>query len=295
MKILLLGGTSEAKAIAKELIALELEVIYSIAGLVRKPILDCEIIQGGFSHFSQKESIQNESIQKEGIKHRDGLTEYLLTEKIDYLLDVTHPFASKMTQQAIRSAQEVNIPYCAFVRPKWEAQEGDDWSLLEDENQLLNELALAVNVGSKNIFYTNGQLSRELAIELDAIAELNESFGPTRYIVRSAKETELPQHAHWIQAIGPFSFDDERDLLVENEVDLIVSKNSGGEATRAKLEAARGLGIRVLMLQRPLQQSLLQTQTELSIVKEFNTLAECVEDIKRAMIKIMMKEKSRAI
>ena len=271
MKILLLGGTSEAKVIAKELIALELEVIYSIAGLVRKPILDCEIIQGGFSRFSQKE----------GTKHRDGLTEYLLTEKIDYLLDVTHPFASKMTQQAIRSAQEMNIPYCVFVRPNWEAQEGDDWSLLEDENQLLNELALAVNKGCKNIFYSNGQLSRELAIEFDAIAELNESFGAARYIVRSAKETELPQYAHWIQAIGPFNFDDEKDLLVENEVDLIISKNSGGEVTRAKLDAARELGIRVLMLQRPLQQPLLQAQTESSIAKEFNSLTECVEDIKQ--------------
>lgn len=290
MKILLLGGTSEAKAIAKELIALELEVIYSIAGLVRKPILDCEIIQGGFSRFSQ-----NESIHKEGTKHRDGLTEYLLTEKIDYLLDATHPFASKMTLQAIRSAQEVNIPYCTFVRPQWEAQAGDDWSLLEDENQLLNTLALAVNAGSKNIFYTNGQISRALAIELDSIAELNESFGPARYIVRSAKETELPQYAHWIQAIGPFSFDDEKDLLVENEVDLIISKNSGGEATRAKLDAARELGIRVLMLQRPLQQELKSAQAEPNIGKEFNKIAECVEDIKREIKKIKMKEKPRAI
>ncbi len=277
MKILLLGGTSEAKAIAKELIALELKVIYSIAGLVRKPDLNCEILHSGFSRFSQ-----DESIKKENAKRRQGLTEYLFTEKIDYLLDATHPFASKMTQQAMQSAQEVNIPYCAFVRPEWKAQEGDDWCLLENENQLLNELALAVNTGSKNIFYTRGQIGKALAIELDAIAELNEAFGPARYIVRSAKETELPQHAHWVQAIGPFSFDDEKALLVENEIDLIVSKNSGGEATRAKLDAARELGIRVLMLQRPLQSPSLQAQTESSIAKECNTLAECLEHIKHS-------------
>jgi precorrin-6A/cobalt-precorrin-6A reductase len=263
VKILLLGGTSEAKAIAKKLIALELDVIYSVAGLVRLPKLDCKIIQGGFSRFSHT-------------NNSDGLTEYLLTEKIDYLLDATHPFAINMSQQAVYSAQKINIPYCAFVRPEWKPQEGDDWSVFDNEAQLLNALALAVNAGSKNIFYTRGQIDRTLAIELDEIAELNEIFGPARYIVRSAKETELPQYSKWIQAVGPFSFDDEKTLLEKYEIDLIVCKNSGGEATNAKLEAARELGIRVLMLQRPA----IVNEINNGLNKAFNTVDECFEFIR---------------
>lgn len=232
MKILLLGGTSEARSLVQKLITINVEIIYSIAGLVRQPVLDCEVIHGGFSQYG-------------------GLTSYLLAEEIDYLLDVTHPFAAKMSQQAVRSSAEVNIPYAALVRPAWQPQAGDDWVLLGNETQLLNQLALAINAGSKNIFYTNGQISRQLAIELDGIAELNEAFGPAQYIIRSAKETELPKNSQWIQAIGPFNVNAEKALLEKYQIDLIVCKNSGGEATKAKLAAARELAIRVLMLQRP--------------------------------------------
>lgn len=271
MKILILGGTSEAKLLAQQLINIDVEIIYSIAGLVRQPTLDCKIISGGFSQYG-------------------GLTKYLATEKIAYLLDVTHPFAAKMSQQAVRSTAEVNIPYCAFVRPQWQPQAGDDWALLANETQLMHELALAVNTGSKNIFYTNGQINRQLAIELDGIAELNEAFGPAQYIIRSAKETELPQYSQWVQAIGPFNVNDEKALLEKYQVDLIVCKNSGGEATKAKLEAARTLGIRVLMLQRPHIESSAEVQVNSKLSSEFerkpnkifNSLTECFEEIKNS-------------
>ncbi len=256
MKVLILGGTSEAKALTKKLISLDIKIIYSIAGIVRLPELNCEIISGGFSQSG-------------------GLSEYLLTEKIDCLLNVTHPFATKMSQQALLSADEVNIPYYSFKRPEWQQQTEDNWLLAKDQEQLLNELALAVNTGSKNILYTNGQIDRKLAVELDAIAELNEVFGPARYIVRSAKETELPQYAHWLQAIGPFNLNNEMALLKEYEIDLIVCKNSGGEATKAKLEAARKLGIRVLMLQRPEPAN----ESTNSMNRLFNNLDECFEFI----------------
>jgi precorrin-6A/cobalt-precorrin-6A reductase len=266
MKILILGGTGQAKLLAKRLITLDVEVVYSIAGLVRHPELDCEIIRGGFSQYKEDEhSVENSS----------GLTQYLITEKIEYLLDATHPFAMKMSLQASRSAQEINIPYISFVRPRWEIQDGDNWSLLDNEDQLLNELALAVNTGSKNIFYTNGQIDRKLALELDAIAALHEAFGPAQYIVRSVKETELPQTSQWIQAIGPFNIEAEKALLEKYDIDLIVCKNSGGEATKAKLEAARELGIRVLMLQRPK----FVNDSSNNLNKVFHTLDECFEFI----------------
>ncbi len=269
MKLLILGGTSEAKLLAKQLLTINIEIIYSIAGLVRQPDLDCKIISGGFSQYNNELDKANNS---------SGLTKYLLAEKIDCLIDATHPFATKMSQQAMHSALEINIPCISFVRPEWEAQAADDWSLLEDENQLLNELALAINTGSQNIFYTNGQIDRKLAVELDAMAELNEVFGPAKYIIRSAKETVLPQYSQWIQAIGPFNIDDEKSLLEKYEVDLIVCKNSGGEATKAKLEAARELGIRVLMLQRPT----IADDSRNSINKEFHSLDECFEFISAA-------------
>jgi precorrin-6A/cobalt-precorrin-6A reductase len=266
MNILILGGTSEAKSLAKRLITLDVEIIYSIAGLVRQPVLSCKIISGGFSLFNNDSNNANKN---------DGLTEYLFAEKIDCLVDATHPFATKMSQQANRSAQEINIPCISFVRPEWEIQNGDSWSLLDNEDQLLNELALAINTGSQNIFYTNGQIDRKLAVHLDAIAELNEAFGPAQYIVRSAKETELPQYSQWIQAIGPFNMDNEKALLEKYDIDLIVCKNSGGEATKAKLEAARELGIRVLMLQRPK----VVNDSSNNLNKVFHTLDECFEFI----------------
>jgi precorrin-6A/cobalt-precorrin-6A reductase len=263
MNLLILGGTGEAKSLAQQLTRLDINVTYSIAGLVRLPKLDCKIIHGGFSQY------KNDS---NSAKNISGLTQYLITEKIDYLLDVTHPFATKMSLQAECSAAEANIPYFSFERPQWEPQAGDHWTLVDNENQLLNELALAINTGSKNIFYTQGQIDQNLALQLDAISELNEAFGPARYIVRSAKETELPQYSQWIQAIGPFTIDDEKALLEKYEVDLIVCKNSGGEATSAKLKGARELGIRVLMLQRPIIKD-----SNNSMNKVFNTLNECFE------------------
>ena len=256
MKLLILGGTREAKLLTKKLINLDVDIIYSIAGLVRWPELNCEIISGGFSQ-------------------RGGLSEYLRIEKIDCLVDVTHPFARKITQQALRSSVELNIPCYSFERPEWQQQVGDNWFLANDQNQLLSELALAINMGSKNIFYTLGKIQQQLALELDAIAELNEVFGSARYIVRSTKETELPQYAHWLQAIGPYNYANELALLKEYEIDLIVCKNSGGEATKAKLDAARELGIRILMLQRPKRVN----DSANSSNKRFSDLDECFDFI----------------
>ncbi len=233
MKLLILGGTGEAKKITQQLIAMnDLEIIYSIAGLVRKPELSCDIISGGFSPLG-------------------GLKKYLAEYHIDALLDITHPFAQRMSEQAIASAAEINIPYYRFLREEWQATNEDRWLFVENETQLLNQLALAINQGKKNIFYTNGQIDRILAQELTAIAELNENFGPARYIIRSAKETERPAHSQWLQAIGPYSFMDEKALFEQFEIDLLVTKNSGGKATQAKLDVARELGIPVIMLQRP--------------------------------------------
>jgi precorrin-6A/cobalt-precorrin-6A reductase len=261
MKLLILGGTREAKQLAEKLCAINsVEVIYSIAGIVRQPELDCVVISGGFTRHG-------------------GLTNYLLTEKITYLLDATHPFTEKMSQQALRSVAEANIPYCSFVRSEWKMQAGDDWFLLVNEDQLLTELALAINSGSKNILYTMGQISIETAQQLDAIAELNEWHGPAQYFVRSVKETELPMYAQWIQAIGPFTYGDEKSLLEKYEVDLIVCKNSGGEAMRAKLDAARALGIKVLILQRPKMPVDLDRLMHRSPNKSFNRIDDCIEFI----------------
>lgn len=247
MKLLILGGTGEAKKIAQQLIAMnDLEIIYSIAGLVRKPELSCDIISGGFSPLG-------------------GLTKYLAEYHIDALLDITHPFAQRMSEQAIASAAEINIPYYRFLREEWQATNEDRWLFVENETQLLNQLALAINQGKKNIFYTNGQIDRILAQELTAIAELNENFGPVRYIIRSAKETERPAHSQWLQAIGPYSFMDEKALFEQFEIDLLVTKNSGGKATQAKLDVARELGIPVIMLQRPKMHSETSVTSSISL------------------------------
>ena len=222
MKLLILGGTSAAKTLASELHAKDVEVVYSIAGLVRQPDLPCEVISGGFSI-------------------RGGLSRYIVENNITAVLDATHPFASKMSQTATEVTEQLQIPLWRYQRPDWVAASEDNWTFLSNWDDLLRGLR-----PFKTVFLTQGQLSESM------LAALHMRRKPEqRFIHRTAVEPKhrVPDWMEWIQGIGPFSLDAELDLIKKYKIDVIVSKHSGGEVP-AKLIAARSLKVPVLLLQQ---------------------------------------------
>lgn len=222
MSLLLLGGTADGRKLAESLHRQSLELIYSVAGLVRTPDVGCEVVSGGFTQFG-------------------GLVNYIRQQGVVAILDVTHPYAQVMSSKAVSAAKKCGIPCWRFHRESWQVQEGDDWRLYDDWKSLLPDLR-----EKKSVFLTAGQLSQEV---VDVFANNTSQCQLLRTAVKT--KTQLPASMEWIKAIGPFSYDDEFALMEERGVDALVSKDSGGDATVEKLNAARALGLPVYMLARP--------------------------------------------
>lgn len=223
MKLLILGGTGDAKQLALALVNLGVTVVYSIAGIVRQPDLPCDVISGGFTPHG-------------------GLARYIHQHDITALLDATHPFAETMSQTAVLAAEQTGIPLWRYQRSAWQAQADDQWTSFQDWSQLHRHLH-----SYHSIFLSQGQLSESM------LAALLMHRKPTQtFVHRTAIQ---PKHRHydwmqWVQSIGPFSLEDELALLAKYQIEVIVSKNSGG-ALPAKLIAARQLGLPVLLLDMP--------------------------------------------
>jgi len=238
MKLLILGGTGDARQLAQALLLLRqgaaalsarpLEIIYSVAGLVRAPQLECEVVSGGFSQFG-------------------GLATYIRQRKVDALLDCTHPYALAMSSKAVEATIETGIACWRLERPEWQPQAGDDWRMFSGWDELLTQVAQY-----RSVFISTGQLSASVLEYFERIVSAVEE--PQTQLLRTAvaPEHELPSSMQWFKAIGPFEFSAELALMREHRIDCIVSKNSGGQAAEAKLEVARRLAIPVLMLARPL-------------------------------------------
>ena len=239
MTLLLLGGTSEAKKLANSLHHQGIRLIYSIAGLVRTPTLDCEVLIGGFSQFG-------------------GLDCFLKENNISAILDVTHPYAQNMSNQAVVSANNMGIPCWRFHRPSWKVETGDDWHMFKSWQTLL----VAIK-DKKSVFFSAGQLPEYAVDVLNQYAKDGQ-----KQLLRTAVSStvSLPGNMKWIKGIGPFEQQAEMDLLISEEVDCLVSKNSGGSSTQQKIIAARELGLPVYMLQRPLLEL---------CSKEFNEIKSC--------------------
>ncbi|WP_158742796.1 cobalt-precorrin-6A reductase [Acidisphaera sp. L21] len=215
MRVLILGGTTEASAIARALADdRRFNPVLSLAGRTRspaKPPIPWRV--GGFGGVA-------------------GLTDYLQREGMQALIDATHPFAARMKA----NAAQVAIPRVVVLRPAWLAQPGDDWSLVPN----MQAAAEALGHRPRQVFLTVGQ--GELAV-----------FGPPhRYLVRSVDPPpDAPVGATIITARGPFTEGDDRALMQSHAIDTLVTKNSGGSAVASKLAAARALGVRVIMVDRP--------------------------------------------
>lgn len=225
MKILILGGTSEAS----ELVSLlaehpEITATLSLAGRTRAPITP---------------KASNIKTRIGGFGGAAGLANYLEHEEISALICATHPFARNMPFNAQEAAKIAGVPLIFILRPQWQAENGDKWIEVQDNSQVL----AALGEEPKNVFLTVG--SMEL---------WQYSTAPQhRYLVRSIDEIEEKplMGATYITARPPFTVESEKELMREFGAEYVISKNSGGSATRAKLIAARELGIPVILIARP--------------------------------------------
>ncbi|WP_444994947.1 precorrin-6A/cobalt-precorrin-6A reductase [Aliikangiella sp. IMCC44359] len=237
MSILLLGGTADARKMACHLFEKGLTTIYSVAGLVRQPNVPCEIVSGGFSQFGGLvEYIQYKNVELEKNQQK----------KISLILDATHPYAVKMSCAAVRSAVELDIPCWRFERQPWKPGAQDDWFTFNNWDELLPNI-----IDKKCVFFSVGQIEQKLIENLMKLLEDKKLV--QKQILRTAIKSniEIPDSMHWIKAIGPFEKAKELALMKAFNVDVLLTKNSGGSSTIAKLQAARELAIPVMMLARP--------------------------------------------
>ena len=220
-KILILGGTGDAVKLAAKLATVpEIEVISSLAGRTRKPAaLVGQVRIGGFGGAT-------------------GLANYLQENSIDILIDATHPCAGQITINGAIASQLANIPHLMLVRPEWEKVTGDNWIEVESVEAAVQAIPELV----KRVFISSGRQQLEPFLQRSHIWYLIRSIDPP--------DIELPNSKVLLDR-GPFNLEQERQLLQDYQIEAIVSKNSGGSATYAKIIAARELGIPVVMVQRP--------------------------------------------
>ncbi|MBW4641872.1 MAG: cobalt-precorrin-6A reductase [Goleter apudmare HA4340-LM2] len=223
MRVLILGGTGDAAELAARVAFLKgVEAITSLAGRTRDPSIPLGDFRiGGFGGVA-------------------GLASYLRQMKIQLLIDATHPFATQISGNAADAATEVGIPRLMLIRKPWEKVSGDRWievDCVEAAAAILPNLA-------KRVFLTVGRQ------ELPHFAHLNDIWFLMRIIDPPTFDVLMPTGVVLCDR-GPFMFYNEREILVHHKIDTIVSKNSGGDATYAKIIAARELGVQVVMVNRP--------------------------------------------
>jgi precorrin-6A/cobalt-precorrin-6A reductase len=169
-----------------------------------------------------------------------GLAAFLTQGGYRAVVDATHPFAARMSDNARRACAANHVPLAVLTRPPWQSEAGDSWVDVAD----MTAAAAALGETPRTVFLTIGR--QELAAFRPAIAH--------RYIARAvdAPDTDaLPPGAKVITARGPFALEDELRLMRDHKVDVVVAKNSGGHAAYAKVVAARQLGLPVIMVRRP--------------------------------------------
>ncbi len=222
-RVLLLGGTSEARALAARVARdSTLTGVVSLAGSTSAPApYDVPMRVGGFG----------------GV---DGLTRYLEQERIERVVDATHPFAAQISDNARRACGAANVPLLALARAPWTRCDGDRWIDVGDNA----DAAHALGDAPRRVFLTIGR---------QGVADFR-TAPQHDYLLRVIEAPDaqgLPPCCDVIYGRGPFSLEDEIALMREQKIEMIVSKNSGGALTYAKIEAARALSLAVVMIAPP--------------------------------------------
>lgn len=220
MKILILGGTAEARELANRLVGMGHDVTTSLAGRTQDPMLP----QGG--------------LRMGKFGGVPGLAAYLRAAGIDTLVDATHPYAGQISINAVAAAKAVNVPLVRYMRPAWEQTLGDDWLTVETTSE-----AAAALPPNADVLLTTGHSGLEHFMTRD----------DCEFVVRTieAPAMALPRYASLLQTRPPYGLIDEMALMERDGITHLVTKNSGGGQTASKLEAARRLGVKVIMIARP--------------------------------------------
>jgi precorrin-6A/cobalt-precorrin-6A reductase len=222
VRVLLLGGTSEARELAQQLTAEGVSVISSLAGRVSNPALPVgEVRIGGFGGPT-------------------GLADFLRSDRVTAVIDATHPFAAWISRNAVAGCAAADVPLVVLRRPSWTQQVGDRWTRVADIRAAADTARAS---GPGTIFLTTGR--RDL-----------EAFAPDAghdYLVRTVDPPvgATPPRMTLRLDRGPYTYDGESALMREHAVTLLISKDSGGDLTAPKLAAARDLGIPVVLVDRP--------------------------------------------
>ena len=225
--ILILGGTGDAIFIAEQLSeAPNLNIITSLAGATRNPRLP--IGQARVGGFGGKE----------------GLVDFLIKQEISLIIDATHPFSSQIKDNAIFAAKKLCLPLLHLIRDEWQVELGDQWYVVDNLQDASEKLQKLSKTRKKNAFLTIGR--KDLAY-FSNIKNCN-------FLIRSIEKPNILQSfcsVKWIKGRGPFSSANELKLLTQEQVDIIVTKNSGGPSGISKLLAARTLGLPAIVVKQP--------------------------------------------
>ena len=243
-RILILGGTSEARDLAARLAdRADLAVTLSLAGRTLDPAPQpVPVRSGGFG----------------GV---EGLAAYLTEQAVDLLIDATHPFAKQISANARAVSRMTGIPLLRLERLGWEDAAGDRWTRVAS----VDEAVTALGETPRRVFLTIG---RQEAKAFDAAPQ-------HRYLVRSVDPVDPPLDAPdvtYLLARGPFTAEAEVELLRVNNIEVVVSKNSGGEATQGKIVAARLLGLPVVLIERAAAQDDHRAETVADAVRRADHL-----------------------
>ena len=220
--ILILGGTTEASALARLLADAGMRATLSYAGRTQHPRAQPVPVRiGGFG----------------GV---DGLIRFIRDAGVTHLVDATHPFAAQMSANAVAAAKQADIAHIALTRPAWAAQRGDRWTHVADMDQAI----AAIDGPARRVFLALGRM------HATAFAVHPQHHYLLRFVDAPDVPPPLPRHSLVVDC-GPFSVAGDRALMEEHRIDLIICKNAGGVGAQAKLIAARELGLPVLMINRP--------------------------------------------
>ena len=223
MRILILGGTADASALAK-LIAGDnrFQPTLSLAGRTASPAAPpIPYRVGGFGGW-------------------EGLAAWIEAEGVSAVVDATHPFAARISANAVKAAEAAGVALVTVIRPAWTQQEGDRWVLVPTPEAA----AAALGPSPRIVFLATGRL------ELPAFAAAPQHSYVAR-VIDHPGDVPLPPRIEFIYDRGPFDAAAEARLLTGHRAEIVVSKNSGGAATYGKIEAARALGLPVVMIERP--------------------------------------------
>jgi precorrin-6A/cobalt-precorrin-6A reductase len=222
-RVLILGGTTEARMLAERLADRpDLDVTLSLAGRTAAPARQPVPVRNG------------------GFGGAPGLADYLVRERVDALIDATHPYANVISANAVAATCKIGVPLVVLRRPPWVAVAGDKWTEVNDVIEAVRRLADT----PRRIFVALGR--NELASFTQAPQH--------HYLIRSVDPVDprLPlPHVTYVTSRGPFGEAEDRALMTAHKIEVVVAKNSGGAATYGKIAAARALGIGVIMLRRP--------------------------------------------